>query len=85
MGRPEYGGNPYEGQAAQNQAAIKKTGRKQEREDGIRRSQRLLLTWLIENPALFDKIKGIITADDLWKTCTIRWQSWYLKAMKQEM
>lgn len=24
MGRPEYGGNPYEGQAAQNQAAIKK-------------------------------------------------------------
>ncbi len=64
MGRPEYGDNPYEGQAAQNQAAIKKTGRKQEREDGIRRSQRLLLTWLIENPALFDKIKGIITADD---------------------
>ena len=64
MGRPEDGGNPYEGQAAQNQAAIKKTGRKQEREDGIRRSQRLLLTWLIENPALFDKIKGIITADD---------------------
>ena len=64
MGRPEYGGNPYEGQAAQNQAAIKKTGRKQEREEGIRRSQRLLLTWLIENPALFDKIKGIITADD---------------------
>ena len=64
MGRPEYGGNPYEGQAAQNQAAIKKTGRKQEREDGIRRSQRLLLTWLIEHPALFDKIKGIITADD---------------------
>ena len=64
MGRPEYGGNPYEGQAAQNQAAIKKTGRKQEREEGIRRSQSLLLTWLIENPALFDKIKGIITADD---------------------
>ncbi len=65
MGRPEYGGNPYESQAAQqNQPAMKKAGRKQEREDGIRRSQRLLLTWLIENPALFDKIKGVITADD---------------------
>lgn len=65
MGRLEYGGNPYESQAAQqNQPAMKKAGRKQEREDGIRRSQRLLLTWLIENPALFDKIKGVITADD---------------------
>ena len=64
MGRPEYGGNPYEGQAAQNQAAIKKSGRKYARERRNRRSQRLLLTWLIENPALFDKIKGIITADD---------------------
>ena len=34
------------------------------KEDGIRRSQRLLLTWLIETPALFEKIEGIITADD---------------------
>ncbi|MCC8025203.1 MAG: DNA primase [Clostridium sp.] len=38
--------------------------KKPDREDGIRRSQRLLLTWLIENQELFDKIKGIITADD---------------------
>ena len=38
--------------------------KKPDKEDGIRRSQRLLLTWLIENPELFDKIKGIITADD---------------------
>ncbi len=38
--------------------------RRPDREDGIRRSQRLLLTWLIENPSLFDKIRGIITADD---------------------
>ena len=63
--RPEYGRDFYEGQPMQqNQVPAKKTGRKQEREDGIRRSQRLLLTWLIEDPALFDKIKGIITADD---------------------
>ena len=63
--RPEYGRDFYEGQPMQqNQAPAKKTGRKQEREDGIRRSQRLLLTWLIEDPALFDKIKGLITADD---------------------
>lgn len=38
--------------------------RKREKEDGIRRSQRLLLTWLIERPELFDKIDGIIGADD---------------------
>jgi len=64
-GRLEYGGDSYVGQAVgQNQMPIKKAGRKQEREDGIRRSQRLLLTWLIENPELFDKINGIITADD---------------------
>ena len=38
--------------------------KKKEKDDGIRRSQRLLLTWLIETPALFEKIEGIITADD---------------------
>ncbi|WP_314724395.1 DNA primase [Enterocloster bolteae] len=38
--------------------------RRPDKADGIRRSQRLLLTWLIETPALFEKIEGIITADD---------------------
>ena len=38
--------------------------RKKEKEDGTRQSQRLLLTWLIEDPKLFDKIEGIITPDD---------------------
>lgn len=38
--------------------------RKREKEDGARQSQRLLLTWLIEDPKLFDKIEGIITPDD---------------------
>ena len=37
---------------------------KREKEDGIRKSQRLLLTWLIEDESLFDKIEGIITAED---------------------
>ena len=37
---------------------------KREKEDGTRRSQRLLLTWLIENESLFDKIEGVITAED---------------------
>lgn len=37
---------------------------KKDKEEGNRQSQRLLLTWLIENPGLFDRIQGIITADD---------------------
>ena len=35
-----------------------------DKDEGNRQSQRLLLTWLIENPGLFDRIQGIITADD---------------------
>ncbi len=38
--------------------------KKKEKEDGTKRSQRLLLTWLIEDPCLFDKIEGIITPED---------------------
>lgn len=41
-----------------------KPGMKRNKEEGARQSQRLLLTWLIENPWLFGKIKGIITAED---------------------
>ena len=32
--------------------------------DGIKQSQKILLTWLIEEPELYTKIKSIITADD---------------------
>lgn len=38
--------------------------KKKAKEDGVKRSQKLLLTWLIENPKLFEKIKGIITPED---------------------
>ncbi len=38
--------------------------KKKEKDDGIRRSQRLLLTWLIEKPELFEKIRGIVGPDD---------------------
>ncbi len=33
-------------------------------EDGMKRSQKILLTWLIEDTAIFDKIKGIIGPED---------------------
>ena len=41
-----------------------KNQRKKDKEDGVMQSQRLLLTWLIENPVLFDKIEGVVTPDD---------------------
>lgn len=37
---------------------------KKDKEDGIKKSQRLLLTWLIEKPELFGKIDGIIGPED---------------------
>lgn len=37
---------------------------KKDKEEGSRQSQRLLLTWLIENPGLFEKTAGVISADD---------------------
>ena len=33
-------------------------------EDGIYKSQKLMLTWLIEDNALFEKIKGILSPED---------------------
>ena len=38
--------------------------RKEKKEDGIRMSQKLLLTWLIEDPKLYPKIKYILTPED---------------------
>lgn len=38
--------------------------RKEKKEDGIRMSQKLLLTWLIEDPKLYPKIKDILTPED---------------------
>ncbi len=54
------------GPAAANpqEQASSRRDRKKEKEDGPKKSQRLLLTWLIEDPRLFEKIDGIITADD---------------------
>lgn len=48
----------------QQRQEIREAGRKKEKDDGNRRAQRLLLTWLIERPELFDKVKGIITEED---------------------
>lgn len=40
------------------------TQEKHQKEDGMKQSQKLLLTWLIENTRLFGTIRSLITADD---------------------
>ena len=44
--------------------ARENTAKKPEGKDGIRQSQRLLLTWLIEDTSLFEVLKGIIEPKD---------------------
>lgn len=56
-------GAQYAGQVPK---ARPKTGQeiKKEKDDGMKQSQKLLLTWLIEDESLFEKIDTIISADD---------------------
>ena len=42
--------------------------KKIKKEDGMKQSQKLLLTWLIEDTRLFGSIKGLVTADDFTET-----------------
>lgn len=60
---------PYgqEGKKRTDGSAIRPSGQRKEKEEGIRKSERLLLTWLIEKPSLFEKIKGIIEPSDFGK------------------
>lgn len=37
---------------------------KNKKEDGMKQSQKLLLTWLIEDTRLFETVRGLITAED---------------------
>ena len=45
-------------------APLKSGIHEKKKEDGMKQSQKLLLTWLIEDTRLFDSIKGWITEDD---------------------
>lgn len=58
-----YGVGVKDGEERENRFEDRKR-QKREKEDGIKKSQRLLLTWLIEKPELFEKISGIIGPED---------------------
>jgi len=59
--------NRYGAQIVVGQTDIKRVvepAKKKKREDGMKQSQKILLTWFIEDTGLFDKLKGIITPED---------------------
>ncbi len=55
----QLGGAPYVERTHEEDAK-----RKKKKEDGIKESQKILVTWLIEDTALFPLIKNIIAPDD---------------------
>lgn len=60
MSREQVEAAIYQQQNAESTVMKKKT----EKEDSILTAQKLLLTWLIEDPTLFEKLEGIISEAD---------------------
>jgi len=63
----------------ERRAAQEKRRENREKDDGVRVSQRLLLTWLIEKPELYRKVKDIVQpsdfTDDLYRRVAVMvWQ-----------
>ncbi len=52
------------GLAAERPSGMRRTEEKKERPDGVRQSQRILLTWLIEDKRVYGAVKGIIGPED---------------------
>ncbi len=52
------------GMAAERKPLKSGVHENKKKEDGMKKSQRLLLTWLIEDPALFDRIGDLIRPED---------------------
>lgn len=60
----DSGKRRYESDAKENKAGGNPKTKSKKKEDGMKQSQKLLLTWLIENTALFAKINKYITPED---------------------
>ena len=63
-GSPTGTGGRSESGVGSSEGRERETTRGKKKEDGMKQSQKLLLTWLIENTGLFLKIKKYITAED---------------------
>lgn len=64
--RMNVAGSPVRGESAMRKAGAseRETGKGKKKEDGMKQSQKLLLTWLIENTGLFHKINKYIIPED---------------------
>lgn len=49
---------------AKRQNELRQESRKKEKIDGGKEAQKLLLTWLVNEPSLFEKLKGMIDSND---------------------
>ena len=59
-----YGMTAVSYQNDSQQEVREKRVEKEQKDDGYRQSQRLLLTWMVNEPKLFEHLEGIIDADD---------------------
>ena len=60
----QYGSQIIVSKYTELEPRVAKEPKKNKSEEGIKRSQKILLTWLIDDVRLFEKIKGIITPSD---------------------
>lgn len=64
-----------EGMAKPVERPKQATGSEKPKEDGAKISQKILLTWMIEDRRLFGIIQKYISPEDFRNLCTIQWQN----------
>lgn len=52
------------GKEMPKRSQVERERKTKEKDDGMRQSQRIMLTWLIEKKGLYEKVKAYLTADD---------------------
>ena len=72
------------GQATPAERPKQTANREKQKEDGNLKSQKILLTWLIENEALFAQIKKYIVPEDFTKELTAQLLRFCMSSMKRE-
>lgn len=75
MSREQVEAAIYQQQEREEMPAKKRV----EKEDSVLTAQKFFLTWLIEEPSIYDKTKDYINVMILWKHYIIMWLHLFLK------